>query len=53
MATVLPSASDQDLSNDPAIERVNTQHGIQYASTKFGDRLRGNRPGLKILVDAY
>ena len=51
MATVLPSASDQDLSNDPAIERVNTQHGIQYASTKFGDRLRGNRPGLKISAE--
>ncbi|NND99325.1 MAG: vitamin B12-dependent ribonucleotide reductase [Pirellulaceae bacterium] len=48
MATVLPSASAQNLSNDPAIERVNSQHGVQYASTKFGDRKRGNRPGLKI-----
>ena len=48
MATVLPSAATQNLSNDPAIERVNAQHGVQYASTKFGNRLRGTRTGLKI-----
>ncbi|QDT09886.1 vitamin B12-dependent ribonucleotide reductase [Planctomycetes bacterium K23_9] len=48
MATVLPSSTATDLSNDPAIERVNSQQGVDYASSQFGTRLRGDRAGLKI-----
>ncbi len=47
MATVVPSATDET-TNDPAIDRVNSQHGIEYARAKFGNQLRGNRPGLRI-----
>ena len=46
MATVLPSS--KVTSTDPAIERVNSQHGVEYATTQYGNRLRKNRSGLKI-----
>lgn len=50
MATVLPPRPLQDPATDPALEKVNSQHGVDYARTKFGLRLRSasSRSGLKI-----
>jgi ribonucleoside-diphosphate reductase alpha chain len=47
MATVL-SANTETLSNDPAIEKVNSEHGIEHARAHFGTKLRRNNNGLKI-----
>ena len=45
MATVLPSSAT---SADPAIERVNNQQGVEYATSQYGERLRKSRNGLKV-----
>ncbi|WP_168566152.1 vitamin B12-dependent ribonucleotide reductase [Crateriforma spongiae] len=47
MATVLP-ASDRKESSDPALEKVNAEHGVAYARQRFSDALRTDRSGLKI-----
>ena len=47
MATVL-SAPSENLSNDPAIEKVNSEHGNEYARARFGKKLRKNNKGLQI-----
>ncbi|MGB7323648.1 MAG: vitamin B12-dependent ribonucleotide reductase [Rubripirellula sp.] len=53
MATVL-SARDQsqnangNLSGDPAIEKVNSEHGVEYAQARFGTLQRTGQNGLKI-----
>ncbi|MCC9601508.1 vitamin B12-dependent ribonucleotide reductase [Stieleria sp. JC731] len=48
MATVLPESSRAASGGDAALEKVNNQHGVQYASEIFGKTLRGDRPGLKV-----
>jgi len=52
MATVLSAQIPENgsLECDPAIERVNGQHGVEYAKSKFGKKLRKSRgsDGLKI-----
>ncbi len=50
MATVLPPRTLQDPATDPALEKVNSQQGVDYARTKFGLKLRSgaSRSGLKI-----
>ena len=50
MATVLPSSETQpsQSSSDPSLERVNSEHGIEYATRKYGQRLRKNASGLRI-----
>ena len=54
MATVL---SRSDISNHPsghesvteaALERIDSEHGVEYARNKFARTLRGDRPGLKV-----
>lgn len=47
MATVLSSSTDS-LFNDPAIEKVNSQHGAEHARANFGTKLRRSNTGLKI-----
>ena len=46
MATVLPT--HQSSSDDPGLERVNEQHGLEHATRTFGTTLRGDRAGLKV-----
>ena len=50
MATALSSHKTNRLSSDPALERVSNEHGLEYARTKFGTKLRqgSSRAGLKI-----
>jgi ribonucleoside-diphosphate reductase alpha chain len=48
MATVLPTQNQTSSSEDPALAKVNQQHGVDYARQKFATELRGSRPGLKI-----
>ena len=48
MATVLSSHTSDDLSSDPALEKVNSEHGVEYARARFGERLRRTGSGLKI-----
>ncbi|TWU60592.1 Vitamin B12-dependent ribonucleotide reductase [Rubripirellula tenax] len=53
MATVLParthsSDSNNNLSGDPAIEKVNAEHGVEYARSRFGTHQRTGDHGLKI-----
>ncbi|OYP35704.1 vitamin B12-dependent ribonucleotide reductase [Rhodopirellula sp. MGV] len=48
MATVLPESSRAASGGDAALEKVNNQHGVQYATEVFGTTLRGDRPGLKV-----
>ena len=48
MASVLPSASAASSDGDAALEKVNQQHGVEYATEKFGTTLRGDRSGLKV-----
>ena len=47
MATVL-SARTSPNSNDPALEKVNSEHGVDYARARFGTQLRRSGAGLKI-----
>lgn len=48
MATVLSANSAADKVSDPAIEKVNSEHGVEYARTRFGQRLRRSNSGLKV-----
>jgi ribonucleoside-diphosphate reductase alpha chain len=48
MATVLSSRNPTKLSSDPAIEKVDSEHGAEYARARFGTRLRRSNAGLKI-----
>lgn len=48
MATVLSSRNPNQTSSDPAIEKVNSEHGTEYARARFGQRLRKSNVGLKI-----
>ena len=49
MSTVLPesNATSRIPANDPALEKVDSEHGVEYAREKFGTALRGDRAGLK------
>jgi len=40
--------SDASPHNDPALEKVDSEHGIEYARAKFNAAPRGERTGLKI-----
>ncbi len=48
MATVLTAQSVSDASTDPALEKVNQEHGVEYAKERFGTKLRKSGQGLKI-----
>ncbi len=50
MATVLPAPTSQNRGTHPDLDRVNSQHGVEYARSQFGKALRGDstRPGLTI-----
>ncbi|QDV82775.1 vitamin B12-dependent ribonucleotide reductase [Planctomycetes bacterium TBK1r] len=48
MATVLPTQSQSSAGGDPDFEKVNEQHGLDYATGVFGTTLRGGRSGLKV-----
>tara|TARA_R110002049_G_scaffold285698_1_gene466717 strand:+ start:113808 stop:116861 length:3054 start_codon:yes stop_codon:yes gene_type:complete len=47
MATVL-SARTEGSAGDPAFEKANSQHGVEYARGKFGTKKRRHDRGLKI-----
>ena len=40
MATVLSARTSEDLAYDPALEKVNSEHGVEYARARFGKKLR-------------
>ncbi len=50
MATALRPRTFQEAATDPSLEQVNSQHGVEYARTKFGTQLRAGstRAGLKV-----
>ncbi len=48
MATVLSSRTSQEIADDPALEKVNTEHGVEYARARFATKLRQSNNGLKI-----
>jgi ribonucleoside-diphosphate reductase alpha chain len=48
MATVLSAHNADQLANDPAVERVNQEHGVEHARTRFGTKLRRSNSGLKV-----
>ncbi|TWT79818.1 Vitamin B12-dependent ribonucleotide reductase [Planctomycetes bacterium CA13] len=48
MATVLSATTPDSPTSDPALERVNAQHGVEYARTQFGNKLGRTESGLKI-----
>lgn len=48
MATVLSAHSTQELSSDPALEKVNSEHGVEHARQRFGEKLRRSSNGLKV-----
>jgi ribonucleoside-diphosphate reductase alpha chain len=48
MATVLSARTPTKLSNDPSMEKVNSEHGVEYARARFGTKLRRSNTGLKI-----
>lgn len=37
--------------NDPALEKVDSQHGVEYARTQFNAAARGERTGLKFAAE--
>ena len=47
MATAL-SPAEVSPANDPSIEKVNSEHGVEYARERFGTRQRRGNNGLKI-----
>ena len=47
MATVL-SARTESTAGDPAIEKINSEHGADYARAKFGKKKRRHDLGMKI-----
>ena len=48
MATVLSPRTSDSATNDPALEKVNSEHGVEYARARFGTKLRRSSTGLKI-----
>jgi ribonucleoside-diphosphate reductase alpha chain len=48
MATVLSARISSELSSDPALEKVNLEHGVEYARQQFGEKLRRSGNGLII-----
>lgn len=48
MATALSARTSVNTSTDPALEKVNSEHGVDYARQRFGKKLRKNNTGLKI-----
>src|SRR6056297_1169779 len=48
MATVLSANISSDPHSDPAIEKVNSEHGVEYARARFGRKLRQSEQGLKV-----
>ncbi|MGB1817837.1 MAG: vitamin B12-dependent ribonucleotide reductase, partial [Rubripirellula sp.] len=48
MATVLYARTSAEVAGDPALEKVNTEHGVEYARARFGRKLRQSGNGLKI-----
>ena len=46
MATVLTAQSSSDATTDPALEKVNNEHGVEYARQRFGKKLREAGQGL-------
>ncbi len=46
MATIMSTTADFDTSSDPALEHVNTQHGVEYARQQYGTKLRDGRTDL-------
>jgi ribonucleoside-diphosphate reductase alpha chain len=48
MATVLSAQSSNEASSDPALEKVNREHGVEYAKQQFGTKLRSSGQGLKV-----
>ena len=48
MATTLSVRTSNDVSNDPALDKVNREHGVEYANRRFGKTLRTSNSGLKI-----
>ncbi|MDB4476670.1 vitamin B12-dependent ribonucleotide reductase [Rhodopirellula sp.] len=48
MATVLYARTSAEVAGDPALEKVNTEYGVEYARARFGRKLRQSNNGLKI-----
>ena len=48
MATVLYARTSAEVAGDPALEKVNTEYGVEYARARFGRKLRQSGNGLKI-----
>ncbi len=48
MATVLSAQTSAESSSDPALEKVNSEHGVEYARARFGHKLRRSNSGLKV-----
>ncbi len=48
MATVLSARTSVDVSGDSALDKVNQEHGVEYARKRFGKKLRKSKSGLKI-----
>ena len=48
MATVLSAQSSNEASSDPALEKVNREHGVEYAKQQFGTKLRSSGQGLEV-----
>ncbi len=48
MATVLYARTSAEVAGDPALEKVNTEYGVEYARARFGRALRQSSNGLKI-----
>jgi len=48
MATAISAPVSDNLSSNPAVEKANREHGVEYAQQRFGKRLRNSKTGLKI-----
>ena len=48
MATVLSARTRESNASDPALEKVNSEHGMNYARQRFGEKLRRGSNGIKI-----
>ena len=48
MATVLYARTSAEVASDPALEKVNSECGVEYARARFGRKLRQSNNGLKI-----
>jgi ribonucleoside-diphosphate reductase alpha chain len=50
MSTVLPVRDEifDTVASDPALQKVDQEHGVEYASARFGTKLRSSNHGLRI-----